>query len=135
MKIVVAYDNRDEGRAALEWAIEEAKRHDAEIIVVGSLRGTGGSDAVVQQVLPYRRELDEVERRLTAAGIRHEIKRYVRGQSFAEDVMEDASGRAADMIVIGLRPRSRAGNLFLRSRSRAILLGAECPVLAVKAKD
>ena len=135
MKIVVAYDNRDEGRAALEWAIEEAKRHDAEIIVVGSLRGTGGSDAVVKQVLPYRRELDEVERRLTAAGIRHEIKRYVRGQSLAEDVMEDASGRAADMIVIGLRPRSRAGNLFLRSKSRAILLGAECPVLAVKVKD
>lgn len=136
MKIVVGYDKTDESRAALDWAIEGAKPNETEIIVVTSMRGGGssGSDAQLDDVRFYRREMEKVEQRLTAAGIPHEVKTYVRGQSFAEDVIQAASDEAADMIVIGHPHTSPVGKLVGGAKARAILLGAECPVLLVKPK-
>ena len=135
MKVVVGFDNSDDSEAALEWAMDEAKQRDADIIVVASIRGGRRLDAELKQVLPYRRALEDVERRLTAAGIRHEIKKYARGRTFAEDVVADAADREADLIVIGLRSRAPAGRLFVGTRPRSVLIGAHCPVVVVKAKS
>jgi len=132
MKIVVAYENRVESRAALEWAIEAAKPDEAAIAVVGSIRGGSSRDSGVKEVLAYRHKLDEAERLLEAQGIPHEIRRYARGKSFAEDILEDVAEHGADMIVVGLHHRPQSGKLTVGGRARAILLGAECPVVAVK---
>ncbi len=132
MRILVAYENRAESRAALEWAVETAERDEAEIVVVGSIRGGDARDSGVKEVLAYRSELDEVGRLLEVKGIPHEIRRYARGNSFAEDILEDAAEHGADMIVVGLRHRPSRGKLTIGGRARAILLGAECPVVAVK---
>jgi len=134
MKIVVGYVMTDEGRAALEWAVEEAKRHDTEIVVVHSIKGGRSMEAEEEEILAHRKELDMIEQRLTEAGIPHVIRRLIRGLSPAEDLIQVVSEEGADMIVIGLRRRSRTGKLLVGSNAQEILLNANCPVLAVKAK-
>ncbi len=133
MKIVVGFVSTDEGKAALEWAIEEAQRHGSEISVVHSIHGGGSEGAEQEHILAYRSELDEIERRLTDAGIPHVIHRLIRGASPAEDIVHVATEEGADLIVIGLRRRSRTAELILGSNSKQILFEANCPVVTVKA--
>ncbi len=134
MKIVVGYVMTDEGRAALEWAIEEAGRQDAtEIIVVHSIKGGRSMEAEEEEILTYRKELDAIEQRLTDAGIPHTIRRLIRGLTPVEDLIKVVDEEGADMIVIGIRRRSRTGKLLVGSDAQDILLRAKCPVLAVKA--
>jgi len=131
MKVVVGFIRSAAGEAALERAIEEAQLRQAELIVVHSMEGGDKEDA--EQVLAYRVELENVERRLTDVGVAHTIHEYVRGQSPSEDLIQCAAEEKADLIVIGLRRRSPVGKLLLGSNAQEILLDAECPVLAVKA--
>jgi len=135
MKIVVGYVMTDESRAALEWAIEDSRRHGSHLVVVHSIRGGGSIEAEEQEVLAYRKELDAIELRLTDEGIPHTVRRLIRGLSPAEDLVAVVSEEGADMIVIGIRRRSRTGKLLLGSDAMEILLLAECPVLGVKAKS
>jgi nucleotide-binding universal stress UspA family protein len=58
----------------------------------------------------------------------------IRGLSPADDLTRVVSEEGADMIVIGLRRRSRTGKLLVGSNAQDILLNANCPVLAVKAR-
>jgi nucleotide-binding universal stress UspA family protein len=131
MKIIVGFIRSAEGGAALERAIEEASLRQAELIVVHSMEG--GDKEEAEEVLEYRRELEEVERRLTDLGISHEIHEFVRGQTPSEDLVQCATDLQAELIVIGLRRRSSVGKFLLGSNAQEILLDAKCPVLAVKA--
>jgi nucleotide-binding universal stress UspA family protein len=133
MKIVVGYVMTDEGRAALEWAIDEAGRNGSEIVVAHSIQGGGSMAAEEEEVLAYRKELNEIEKRLTDDGITHTVRRLIRGLSPAEDLIKVVSEEDADMIAIGLRRRSRTGKLIMGSVAQQILLDAECPVVGVKA--
>lgn len=131
MTIVVGYVKTDEGHAALERGIEEAKLRGARLVVVHSLRGGERDEGEV--VIAYREELEEIRRRLLAEQVDGEAREYVRGQDPDEDVLETAREEGAELIVIGLRRRSPVGKLVLGSNSQHILLHADCPVLAVKA--
>lgn len=132
MKIVVGFIRSAAGVAALDRAIEEAQLRQAELIVVHSMEG--GDKEGAEEVLAYRQELTQVEQRLADLGIAHSIHEFVRGQSPSEDLIQCASDEKADLIVIGLRRRSPVGKFLLGSNAQEILLDAECPVLAVKAK-
>jgi nucleotide-binding universal stress UspA family protein len=131
MKIVVGFIKTPEGEAALQAAVDEAKLRGGELVVVHSMMG--GDHENVEQVLAYREELDEVQDRLSTEGIAHRVHEYVRGYSPAEDLIKAADDEHADLIIIGLRKRSPVGKLLLGSNAQEILLGAHCPVLAVKA--
>jgi nucleotide-binding universal stress UspA family protein len=132
MKIIVGNVDTDERWAALEWAMEEAVRRDAEVIITTSMNPRGSLDVQAEKVLAYREELEEVERRLAEAGIAHAIHKYMRGNSPAEDVLLDAAEEGADMIVIGIPRKSPGGKAVLRGGAEEILLNADCPVMVVK---
>lgn len=127
MRIVVGYLRTPEGRAALDRAIEEATLRDAELVVVHTAR----DDA--EEVRSYDEEFAQLEQRLDAAGVRMTAKDYVRDNSPSQDLLTTAKEMEADLLVIGLRRRSPVGKLVLGSNSQDVLLGADCPVLAVKA--
>lgn len=130
MKVLVGFIKTPEGEAALEAAIGEARLRGATLVVVHSLVG-GGRDE--DQLPAYTDALRRVADRLTAEGIDHEIRELVRGNAPADDLVGFARDEGIDLIVIGLRRRSPVGKLVLGSNAQDVLLGADCPVLAVKA--
>jgi nucleotide-binding universal stress UspA family protein len=131
MKIVVGFIKTPEGEAALKAAIGEAKSSGGELVVVHSMMG--GDREGVDEVLAYRQELEEVEERLGKEGVNFRIHEYVRGLSPSQDLIKAVDDEEADLLVIGLRKRSAVGKLLMGSNAQEILLGARCPVLAVKA--
>lgn len=130
MKILVGYLTTPEGEAALERAIAEAKLRGAELTVVNSHVGGGRDEEEANVAIEA---LNAVSARLDDEGVSHVVRELVRGNSPAEDLIDLANHEDFDLVVIGLRRRSPVGKLVLGSNAQDVLLGVDCPVLAVKA--
>ncbi|MEV0284422.1 MULTISPECIES: universal stress protein [unclassified Kribbella] len=128
MAIIVGYVPTQEGVAALESAIEEAKIRDQRLVVVNSSRG----EALVDKRYASHDQWDSVEHRLAESGVEHELKQLVDGKDAADQILTLAHELNAELIVIGLRRRSPVGKLLMGSQAQTILLQSDCPVLAVK---
>jgi len=128
MSIVVGYLATPEGRSALEAAALEAQSRSTRLVVVTSCQN-GGDE---RGRLAEEQELDEVRLDLDKRGIAHEIRLVASSRDVAEDLITAAEQNDGSLIVIGLRRRSPVGKLILGANAQRILLGAPCPVLAVK---
>lgn len=128
--IVVGFIDSPEGRAALAAAVEEAERRQAGIVLVNSSRG---GDEDEKAFLSRTALLESLQTQLAEKGINIEVLELVRGNDPVDDLIDVAHERQADLIVIGLRRRSKVGKMMLGSNAQSILLAADCPVLAVKA--
>lgn len=129
MTVVVGYVPTEEGESALEHAVAEATARGERLVVVNTSRG----DALVDERFADDGQLDLLRERLAASGIVYDLVRTMRGREPAEEILEAARTWRADLLVIGLRRRSAVGKLLLGSTAQRVLLGAPCPVLAVKA--
>ena len=129
MKIVAGFIRTPEGRAALDRAIEETKERDGHLIVVHSMRG---DERDADDTIVYRQEFEDLGTELRAMELQHTLRELVRGQSPSEDIVQTADEEEADLIVIGLRRRTRTGKFLLGSNAHDILMDAHCAVLAVK---
>lgn len=128
MAIIVGYLPTPEGVAALDSAIEEARRRGRRLIVVNSSRG----ESLVDPRFATGAEWESVERRLTESGVEHELAQIVESKDAADQILALARDLNAELIVIGLRRRTAVGKFIMGSQAQTILLQAECPVLAVK---
>ena len=128
MTILVAYDARPEGKAALDKGIEIATRRNEPLVVVNA--GPGGRDDT-SVVDGY--EGERVAERLAALSVPAEFKHFVRGKSAVEEIDELVHQLQVSVLVIGLRRRSAVGKLLLGSTAQEILMTVSCPVLPVKA--
>ena len=129
MTIIVGYRPTPEGRAALDRAIDEARRSGARLLVINSAERPSGSP----EPLSAERGVDALSQQLGAAGIVHEIRQLDLDDDPAEAILSGVSDQVADLIVIGLRRRSPVGKLITGSVAQRVLLDADCPVLTVKA--
>ncbi|MEI8081778.1 MAG: universal stress protein [Actinomycetes bacterium] len=129
--VVVGFIENAEGAAALEAAIAETQRRNAHLILVNSAKG-GREDE--QHVVSTRLAVERASAELAELGLDFEVVEFARGNDPATDLLDVANANGAELIVIGLRRRSAVGKLLLGSNSQTILLGADCPVLAVKSK-
>jgi nucleotide-binding universal stress UspA family protein len=129
MTIIVGYRPTPEGRAALDRAIDEARRSGARLLVINSAERPAGSP----EPISAERGVDALSQRLEAAGIGHEIRQLDLDDDPAEAILAGVSDRVADLIVIGLRRRTPVGKLITGSVAQRVLLDADCPVLTVKA--
>jgi nucleotide-binding universal stress UspA family protein len=130
MPIVVGYVPTPEGRAALDRALEEARLRGLRLVVVNASRG----DALVDPRYAPAGDWDGVLHLLAASGVEHETVRQVEAVDPADQLLQVAQQTNAELIVIGLRPRTPVGKFILGSAAQTILLSADCPVLAVKAR-
>jgi nucleotide-binding universal stress UspA family protein len=129
MSVVLAYVPTPEGDAALDAAVEEAERRGSAVVVVNVTRPADQDDT------PFTEEqvLDAVQARFRAAGVQSDVRQLPSGTDIADAVIEVAEETAAELVVIGLRRRTALGKLIMGSTAQRLLLGLECPVLAVKA--
>lgn len=121
--VVVGYVPKPEGEAALDAAIDEARRRGATLVVVNARRDAGSPEP----------DLTAVRSRLTESGLAFDLREVVQGMDASEDLIAVAEDTDAELIVIGLRRRTPVGKLILGSNAQRVLLDAPCPVLAVKA--
>ncbi|MET1060710.1 MAG: universal stress protein [Nocardioides sp.] len=125
--IVVAWSPDGYGRAAVDAALVEARRRGVGVVVVNSTKG----DALVDDSYASAEQLGSLESVLAGADVPHEVRQTM-GADIAEQVLAVADETGAELVVIGLRRRSPVGKLIMGSTAQRVLLGAHCPVLAVK---
>src|ERR1700712_2277219 len=128
--IVIGYTADEFGKAALDAGIEEARRRDTDLLVVNSTKGDSYIDAAFAQPAQVR----DVNARLSTCGVAFEVEQPV--GVFAADALLKAMERpGADVLVIGLNPRTRGENLLWGSAPKRVLWKAPKRVLAVKPAD
>ena len=128
--VVVGFIRTAEGQAAVDAAVEEVRRRGGRLVVVHSAKG----DEQAETVMADHDALEALEGRLRGDGVEVVVRDFARGNDPAEDLVDVANSEQAALIVIGLRRRSPVGKLLMGSNAQQILLTADCPVLAVKAR-
>ncbi|MER5223754.1 universal stress protein [Streptomyces flaveus] len=129
MTVLVGYVPSPEGEAALRAGIDEARLRGEKMLVVNTSRG----DAYADPRFAQEPDLAHVREDLAALDIEFDIRQVLGGGDAAEEIIELAEQADVSLVVIGLRRRSAVGKLIMGSQAQQILLGAGCPVLAVKA--
>ena len=140
--IVVGVDNSEGARAALEFALEEAKLRGARLRAVHAWHstsiGAAGIEAGVQPM--FAAELADLQRGVEAsfeATLREAIPepgdvdvehRIVEGTAAAA-LVEDSRG--ADLLVVGSRGLGGFRGLLLGSVGQQVAHHAACPVVIV----
>lgn len=128
MTVLVSYIPTPEGWSALKLGSEEAVLRQCPIVIVNV--AVGGNCAV--PTFADEKDLDAVRAALDEAGLHHTVCQVVDASDVAETILQTADDYAADLIVVGLRRRSRVGKALLGSNAQQIILGATCPVLSVR---
>jgi nucleotide-binding universal stress UspA family protein len=129
MSIVVGYVPTRTGLAALDRAIDAARMTGGKLVVVN----TGHDGNFDHPDFASPADVDAIGQQLADLGIDHEVLQPTSGRPAADEILLASRDFAADLVVIGIRRRSPVGKLLTGSTSQAVLLEAECPVLAVKA--
>jgi nucleotide-binding universal stress UspA family protein len=130
MKILVGYDYSTVTQDVLALAKQQAKAFKADIHLLRSLT----QDPKLQRdtVEQAEENLDHVRREFTTMDISCESHVAISGLSPGEYLVQFAEKNSVDLIVIGVRRRSKVGKLLFGSNAQLIILTAPCPVLTVK---
>lgn len=139
-RLVVASDLTGATDPVLAKAFELASRLDAAVTItyvatehrMADLREALPPDSAFTDTITARLE-GELTEQIARVG-RHDglnVDTIVRTGNEANAIHRIASEQDAEMIVIGIRNRSRVGKLILGSTAQEVLLGSPCPVLGV----
>jgi nucleotide-binding universal stress UspA family protein len=138
-KILIATDGSASAREAIEFGLELAEEHAAEVAfvhVVPVLDRSFADGIGVPAAVPHR--VDEVDRKpleeaLAAAAERDldATAELLAGEP-ADEIVAYADSLDADLIVVGSRGRGAIATALLGSVSRGVLHEARQPVLVVR---
>ena len=137
-QIVVGIDGSPTSRAALHWALDEARAHGAAVTVVHAWH-----DPYTGSALPFapglidptsyhavgERLLDSVVDAENLSGLSEPVRRLVVHDSAAHALVEAADG--ADLLVVGSRGHGGFTGLLLGSVSQQVIHHARCPVVVL----
>jgi nucleotide-binding universal stress UspA family protein len=126
MKILLAYVPSATSEAALAFAVQEARAHDACLVVVAS---STARDPRKAQGVTDRRPLAE---RLAEFDVPFEMREVDRRDDPADDILTAIEEEHVDRAVLGVRRRTPIGKFILGSTSQRVLMEAKCPVTCVK---
>jgi nucleotide-binding universal stress UspA family protein len=133
MKILVAYNAVDGDKEGLVLGLQQAKAFKAEVIVLASLmvsdKGYSFDSRAKEDALL---KLTEAKKFYEEAGIKCTTELMIRGKDPGEDIVKYAKENQIDLIIVGVRLRSRVGKMLLGSTAQYVILKAPCPVLTFK---
>lgn len=140
--ILVATDLSESSDAVVAKAFEMAEPFGASITLIHVLtesrlqdlredmRSSGTAEAYIDEIVTLMKDsvAEQLER---VAGSATDASVIVARGALADQVLDRAGAGAVDLIVLGLRSRSRVGKLIMGSGVQEILLSTPCPVLGV----
>jgi nucleotide-binding universal stress UspA family protein len=130
--VVVGYVPDATGYLAVTEAVREARWRATDVVVVNAVDSAGYTRPTAADEL----DLDALTARLEGEGVPHSISHPDIGNGTASDaVLGVARDVGADLLVVGMHRRSPVGKALLGSNAQRILLGATCPVLAVRSAE
>jgi nucleotide-binding universal stress UspA family protein len=134
--VLHANDFSPEARAAAPYAISLAQENQAHLVLLHVMDGRsnrfapGGAGMSIAVAMHELLELVPEDAELWCRP--EPVVQY--GQA-AERILEEANGRRADLIVLGVRGAAghlRAATHFRRSVAYQVVANARCPVLTVR---
>jgi nucleotide-binding universal stress UspA family protein len=130
MKILVGYDGSGAAADALALAVKYAKAFNAGVDVVTSLEH--GTENEIKDISVAEKGLEHAKSYFENEKIKCMTHLLIRGMSPGEDLVSFAVENKADMIIIGVKRRSKVGKLVFGSTAQYVILQAPCPVVSVK---
>ena len=130
MKILVGYDGSNVAKEAIAIAEKRADAFKAEIILVHSM--VGGPEVPRKEFEEAEKNLDYEKSVLLEKKIPCKSILSVRGLEAGEDLVQLVDEHKADEIIIGVRRRSKVGQLVFGSTAQYVVLNASCPVVTVR---
>ncbi len=130
MKIIVGFDRSNTAKAALDVAIKHAHAVGGELMVVCSM--VEGKDDNLHDIDAAEADLAAAKTLAESLKIPCTTHLLIRGMPPGEDLVHFAAEQHAELIVVGIRRRSKVGKLLMGSTAQYVILKAPCPVLTVK---
>ena len=130
MKILVGIDGSNTSREALQLAIKNANAYGGELLVVTSM--TTGTPEENEEIRAAEATLAEAKSTAEEAGVTCSTHLLIRGHSAGEDIVAFAAENQVELIVVGIKRRSRVGKILMGSSAQYVILKAQCPVLTIK---
>jgi nucleotide-binding universal stress UspA family protein len=140
-QIMVGFDGSDTARKALQWALDEARLHHADVTVVHAWEPAyvDTFPLAATPTLPTEREraaerlLDDAIAYADTTGLPGPVHRSVEQGGPAAALLRVADEVDADLIVVGSRGHGGFVGLLLGSVSRQVVTHAHCPVAVIPA--
>jgi nucleotide-binding universal stress UspA family protein len=139
MSVLVGYDASAASRQAVIVAADEARRRHAPLHILWHQEHELGDSPVRIRTEAHEAEvaeeqLDKLAATLTEGGVEtHVDLQHGRHGSAAEALLAAVDRLGAELIVLGLHPRSTIEKVLMGSVAREVMRHAPCPVLMVKA--
>jgi nucleotide-binding universal stress UspA family protein len=138
-RIICATDFSDTAEVAWTLAVELARAHQAELVLVHVFIELPVYPEVavssIQQVWEEQRlwaEQQLAERVEAAAGRGLTVRYLLRTGTAAEEIAQTATDEHADLVVVGTHGRTGLNRLMIGSVAERVVRVAPCPVLTVK---
>jgi len=135
MKIFLGYDATGTAREALNLALQQGKAFNAKVYLLASRMVGDKGHAFDSKTDEVKQRLASAKKLFDEAGVPCETRLEVRGREPGEDLVEFARENYVDLIIVGVRIRSRVGKLLLGSTAQYVILKAPCPVLTFKESE
>ena len=124
--ILLAYVPSATSEAALEFAVEEARRRSASLLVLASERAPDPRKA---RGVTDQRPLQE---RLEETGLGFELRTVPKRDDPADDILDAVEHDDVDLVILGIRKRTPIGKILLGSTSQRVAIESPVPVVMVK---
>jgi nucleotide-binding universal stress UspA family protein len=136
-KILVGTDGSPTASEAVRQAVELARLHDAELVIIHGAKttsaapdlGFAGPSLDVEAIRTSGQEILEAAERAVGGGIR--LRTAMRESDPADAILDEAEESGADLIVVGNRGMRGAKRFLLGSVPNRIAHHAPCSVLIV----
>jgi nucleotide-binding universal stress UspA family protein len=142
-KILVAVDGSDPSLKASAYAIDLAKKNNAELIVLFIVSpipysqfesANIGRMEEIEKIEKERaqNEVDKVKQMAVENKVSVKTDVRINYRSVLKEIVEYAEKRKVDMIIVGSRGRTGFKKLLLGSVASGVVKYSHCPVLVVK---
>ena len=139
--VLVATDFSATAQAGIDWALELARTHQAQIVLVHGVMLPNRATDFVPSPPDLTEKLQEA-----ASGRLNEAAERARGRGAevitdlrvglpSQAILEAAEERNVDLVVLGTRGLTGLQHLFLGSTAQRVVQHADCPVLTVHPGD